>query len=450
MNKILAALTLCLALLNDCHALEPDDLITGAAIGSLGGAYAGLAEGSQSLFINPGGLAAIETDHIYSGLGVHYALPLSQYHFAYVHPLYAGIATAGGWQSIRYNLKATDRFYLSWSQQELLPWIPKSDHRFSWGLSFNAVNKVERTSLTENFKNKFGIGIDAGALLKFLRTNTQFGMSIIAADTINTDNSGPIFTLGAMQQWRPYSFLLDLRIRPNFTSLYPAAQKEIFHGLAIIRAGLGGIRIKKGALRLSQDGGFTIPKTLSLGFGANLSPLSVDMAIDLPYEGIQSLDGAAMVSVGYAFGGINYHEKFIGRAAGEAQRLSKEILTLEAKQKLVQKDLKDTEFNLKVLGEEIKAMEARRREDLAGTELRRAEAERRHEESTSKLKPAPKPQWPKRHRVSEGDTLRGVAGQYYGDPELWEIIYKANPAKIVRGLPKVGEILEIPNPEKGK
>ena len=65
-------------------------------------------------------------------------------------------------------------------------------------------------------------------------------------------------------------------------------------------------------------------------------------------------------------------------------------------------------------------------------------------------KPVPKavPTWPKKHRVSAGDTLRALATQYYGDPNLWQHLYQANPDKVERGLPQVGAELLIPAPPK--
>ena len=43
-----------------------------------------------------------------------------------------------------------------------------------------------------------------------------------------------------------------------------------------------------------------------------------------------------------------------------------------------------------------------------------------------------------------GDTLRGLAEKYYGDPNLWNKIYEANPEKMIRGIPKEGTELIIP------
>ncbi|MEK7288067.1 MAG: hypothetical protein AAB091_05865 [Elusimicrobiota bacterium] len=417
------------------HALEPDDLVAGARIGGLGGAYAGHAEGYQSLYVNPAGLANMNMEGISSGLGLYYALPVSNYHFAYVRPVYAGITAAGGWQGTKSSLKNTDRFYLSWSQQEILPWIPKNEHRFSWGMSFRAISQISREDIASNFNNKLGVGLDAGVLLGFPRSGTQFGMSVTGLDSGNLHPPGPFLNTGVLQRRGPYALMIDYRIRPDFSTFYPAAEIELYHGLASVRIGRGD---NLGALG-----------TVALGFGVDLSPLTVDMALDLPYEGFHRSEGAAMVSVGYAFGGKRFYEKFVGRAATEAQNLSKELLNLEGRKRLALKEVDDAEFNSNILRAEIRAMEARRREEIGTTELRRAEAERRKEESAPKPKPRPQPpEWPKHHRASEGDTLRGIAGQYYGDPELWEPIYKTNPAKIIRGLPKVGEVLEIPKPEK--
>jgi len=57
------------------------------------------------------------------------------------------------------------------------------------------------------------------------------------------------------------------------------------------------------------------------------------------------------------------------------------------------------------------------------------------------------PSWPKRHTVVAGDTLRALAAKYYGDPNLWETIYDANPDAVDRGLPLEGSVLTIPAPK---
>ena len=49
---------------------------------------------------------------------------------------------------------------------------------------------------------------------------------------------------------------------------------------------------------------------------------------------------------------------------------------------------------------------------------------------------------------ASGDPLRGLAQKYYGDPTLWETIFKANRDKVERGLPVEGTALLVPEPKR--
>ncbi|MBI4063092.1 MAG: hypothetical protein HY401_02205 [Elusimicrobia bacterium] len=416
-------------------ALEDEDIIAGGHIGGLGGSYAALADGHQSLHINPAGLARVQVPGIYSGFGHYYSLPLSNYHFGYARPLDGGVTAAGGWEGTRLKNKHLDRFNLSWSRQTLgFPGLITQDHRFFLGATFRALSLRKRTNPSAKFDGKAGAGLDAGGLLIVPEYKTQIGASLTGLDSANLDLKGPFLNLGVMKKFGILSLMVDWRTRSGFSTFFPAAEIELYQGLVQIRGGRGA--------RLGEL------KTVALGMGFNILPLIVDFGLHLPHEGLHRREGAVLVSIGYTFGGKRYYEMIVGRAATEAQNLTRDITGLEEQKRKTQKDLGDAEINLKVLRQEIRVMEQRRREDVAAEELRKAEAGRPKSEKTDdpdSRKP-PKPQWPKHHRVEAGDTLRKIAIQYYGDPELWELIYKTNSEKIARGLPTVGEVLTIPKP----
>ncbi|MBI2070439.1 MAG: hypothetical protein HYT79_07515 [Elusimicrobia bacterium] len=415
------------------HSLEFDDLIAGGRTGALGGASVALPDGYQAQFLNPAGLVNIEAPSVYWGYGHHYSLPIANYHFNYMRPLGTGVAPAGGWQGTRSATKQLDRFYLSWSQEERgFPGIPRGQHRFAWGVNVRTLSLRTRDAPEQSFKSKVGVGLDAGVLVAFTKSKTVLGASIIGLDSKNIDSDTPILSIGALKRFGPLALMTDFRARSGLNTFYPAVEFDLFHGLAQIRAGRGA---RLGLLR-----------TVALGFGFNLLPLTVDLGLHVPYQGLHRREGSLMLSLGWAFGGRRYYELFTGRAAESSQKLALDIETLEEKRHHTKKDLAETELDLKIIKEEIMALEKRRREELAWDELKKAQAERAEEEK----KPKPKlivEEWPKHHRVKEGDTLRQIATDYYGDPGFWELIYKSNPDKIIRGLPKVGATLVIPKPQ---
>ncbi|MEK7287418.1 MAG: hypothetical protein AAB091_02495, partial [Elusimicrobiota bacterium] len=57
---------------------------------------------------------------------------------------------------------------------------------------------------------------------------------------------------------------------------------------------------------------------------------------------------------------------------------------------------------------------------------------------------------PRIHRSRPGDTLKSIAKEYYGNPDLWPEIYRANEDRLGRGGDIVtDQILIIPPIEKG-
>ncbi|MBI4370049.1 MAG: LysM peptidoglycan-binding domain-containing protein [Elusimicrobia bacterium] len=421
---------------NCLRALTFDDLVAGAQAGGLGGSFVALAEGPQSLYVNPAGLSDLNIPHFYGGFGHYYSVPASNYHFSYLKPMYQGIVIGGGWQGSDSLVKKFDRFYLTWAEQSIFPGIPKEEQRFSWGMSLRALSLRERPGPNDSFDSAVGFGLDAGAKLEFPRSKTQFGASVIGIDSLMSKVQGPALNLGALQRFGAVSGMIDFRMRRELATFYPAVQVELFKGLGFLRAGRG---LRLGELR-----------TVSIGFGTAFSPVIIDTALVLPYEGFHRKEGAVMVSVGYALGGRHFYERFVGRAAVQAQELSQRIIALEQNRKKLAKENKDAETDLKVLREEIRALDERKRSDQterALEEARQEQAQKKAAEEEQALKPKPVAEWPKQHRVIAGDTLRRIAATFYGDPELWELIYKVNSEKIERGLPKIGEVLMIPKPE---
>lgn len=415
------------------HALEFEDIVAGARAGGLGWSYTALAEGYQTVFFNPGGLAFVENENVATGFGHYYTVPITSFHLNYLKPFYEGITGAAAWQSTRSSFKHLNRFSFSWSQMGKMPsWLGVQRQRFGWGMDLRILSLQKRTALADSFDSKLGMGVSMGALLDLPETKTKLGASLIGLDSANLDLKGPFMNLGVSQRYKFLNFLLDFRAREGLSTFYPGIEAGLYGDLLQIRAGRG--------IRLGEI------QTVAFGFGFNVLPLTVDVGFHVPTEGLHRREGAAMVSVAYAFGGPHFYQKFSGFAAEESQNLAREIDELEAKKRRARTEAAELDRDLRVLREEAKVLRSRVREEGTESELRRAESERKREEEERARRKPPEEQWPKYRKVKAGDTLRAIAIQAYGDPNLWELIYKANPDKIVRGLPKVGEVLTIPKP----
>lgn len=428
MKRILLALMICGS---GAHALELEDIVAGARVGGLGTSYSTVAGDYQSIYINPAGLSTLQSDGISAGIGHYYTLPASNYHLGYYRHIYEGITTAAAWQSTRSNLKQFDRFYFTWSQTSPSPWLPlvaDQKHSFSWGMSGRALSLQSRSTPGDNFKSKMGIGVDAGALIDLPETKSKIGGSIINLDSSNL-LKGPVVTLGVSHRIRWANFMLDFRKRKGLSTFYPAVETSMYGDLLNVRVGRG---MNLGKLN-----------TVALGAGFNLLPLTIDFAVHMSPEGFHRKEGASMITVSYAFGGPRFYQKFTGVAAEEAHNLAREIDSMEARQRRQKAEAAELDRDLRVMREESRVMREKMREDTAEAEIRKAASERQGEEQEKIRKDA---EWPKYRKVKPGDTLRAIAAQAYGDPNFWEVIYKANPDKIIRGLPKVGEVLTIPKP----
>lgn len=415
------------------HALDFEDILPSGRIAGLGGSHAALANDYQSLWINPAGLTSIETEGISAGFGHYYSFPVAVYHFSYARPIFEGISSASGWQSSRSATKRFDRFLFSWAQTAKVPWLETTPHRFSWGMSLRALSLQTRDTIFQSFKSKLGAGVDSGILLELPASKSRLGASLTALDSANLNLSGPFLTLGMAQRFRNLNVALDFRARKGLSTFYPGIEADFFGNLLTLRAGRG---IRLGAF-----------PTVAFGFGFNLLPLTVDVGFHLPPQGLYQREGAAILSVSYAFGGPRFYQRFVGIAAQEAQTLSKEIDTMETKKRKSQAERTDIERDLRVLREEVRVLQNRIREEAAGQDIREAGTQRKEREEKELAKPKPpQEEWPKYRKVQAGDTLRSIAAQAYGDPNLWELIYKSNPEKILRGLPRAGGVLKIPKP----
>ena len=241
----------------------------------------------------------------------------------------------------------------------------------------------------------------------------------------------------------------DFRVKGGLAEFYPGIEASFLQGLLRVRGGKG----------LNLDG----VSTVAFGLGMNFSPVMLDVAMSLPAAGIHRSAGGYQATFQYRFGAPSFAAQYLGRSAAEAESLRAEIDRLEERRKTLDVEAASAQTNKAAAEAQLRSLELRAREaqDQYRALLKRNdEVDYRAQDKAAALRPPPKPlvlpkpkpkpappAWPKSHRAAAGDTLRSLAGRYYGDPNLWEKIYEANRDKVQRGLPDEGAVLLIPSPK---
>lgn len=427
-------------------AVNFQDILPGARPNGMGTAYTAVADDAYAIFYNPAGLAGKAQAETGGSVGRRFETlgAISEGSFVYARPFpkVSGVTAGAGWFGLRQSGVADkDVIAFSWAQAQKLKFPPESDWRmpFKWGANFRII------SLRRPQGDKLAVGLDAGVLFESTG-GFKAGLSLLDLDT-SLGVPTPTWSLGLAYAYRKITFAGDLRKRGGLTVFYPGVEAGFLEDLLKVRFGKG--------LALGGD------PQVAFGLGFNYAPWRFDTSMSLPWEGVGRQGGAYQVSLSYRFGEAPYYSKYIGRASETAEILKREISDLEWKKRSLEQDLSFSQAGKSVLEEEVKSSQLRLEElqSRLKTLEREVQALERKKGAPSSLPPAPvieipkpkpaakpAPRWPMAHRVSSGDTLRSLAEKYYGDPTLWELIYKANPGKIDRGLPREGEELTIPEP----
>lgn len=446
MRKVLAALV-CVGIALPAGAVNFNDVLPGARAAGMGSAFAAVADDAHAPYYNPAGTA--NTPYLQAGgsLG-RYLSPvgtLSYLSMTYLRPYepintatvgasyYAGRQTNGG---------DKDVFLFNYAQEYRVPNVPLSKP-LKVGGNFKFVN-IDRGAAG----GKFGLGFDAGVLA---RTNMGLSLAAVLSD-LTTDVGVPRggLTLAGAYNWRRrLLFAGDLRVKGGHAEFYPGVEAIFHQGLLRLRAGKG----------VPLDG----IGTLALGLGVNFSPVILDIAMSLPFNGVHRRGGAYAATFNYRFGAPSFTGQFVGQAAGQAEALRAEIARLEDQLKTASQQARTADTEKNASEGELRVLEKRvseAQDEYRSLLKRNAEQDYRSAERAASLRPAPTPQrlpvarkvvppaWPKRYTVKSGDTLRSIAGTFYGDPNLWEHIYDANRDMVDRGLPIVGVELVIPSPRE--
>lgn len=430
-------------------AVAFNDVRPGARAMGMGSAFGAIADDPFGMYYNPAGSANTPYVQAAGSLG-RLESPVGQLTHAsaaYLRP-YEPIntATIGASYDLERQLNSgdMDTVMFNYAQEYKVPNAIPLSKPLKIGANFKFVNVDKGRGSGAGF----GMGFDAGAIAR-----TDMGLSVGAALTDLTTYTGVPrggLLLATAYTWQKrYTFAGDFRVKGGLAEFYPGVEASYLQGLLKLRAGRGQ----------SLDG----VSTVAFGLGVNFSPVVLDVAMSLPTASINRSGGGYQASFSYRFGAPGFAGSFVGAAAAEAERLRHEIDNLEDRKKTLEVETSNAETNKGAATGELRVLEKRATEaqdEYRALLKKNEEIDYRTAGKEASQQPASKPlvlpkarppvappSWPKRHQVAVGDTLRSLAAKYYGDPNLWEKIYDANPGAVDRGLPVEGAFLTIPSPK---
>jgi LysM repeat protein len=414
------------------NAVDMIYLYPGSRPNSIGTAFSSIADDAYTIFYNPAGLTSMKNVQIAGGLGRRFSplAPAGELSAVYIRPIpdkknqVAGIGYYGIRQS---SYGSRDLLIAGLGDSFVLKNLQKP---IAWGANFRII------SLRDAENSHFGIGFDGGVIF-----DSVYGLktAVVLSDMdFGLGKSLLTFTLGNSYRRKNTTFSADLRVRGGYSEFSPGIEHNFLNGLLQIRAG-------KGTPLNGTD-------YLNLGLGINTSPYFIDVSASIPWAGLNEKAGHYEFNVGYKFNAPSFNEKLIGDASTKAETLKTQIEDLRQQRARLETQIATYQVNKGILETELTTIQSRMRDmesRLKAIELDILNAEYRKGTPPPKKIAVPvEEKWPKEHRVEPEDTLRSIAAKYYGNPNLWELIYEANTNKIKRGLPIEGSILEIPAPKQ--
>jgi len=440
------------------------DLLPGARPMGMGMAYTAVAEGADAMFYNPAGTAQGDFPVLGGSFGRSPTAVgmLSMQSLAYARPLpvLPGATVGAGFFGVHQaNSGDKNEFLLHFSHALRLP-----QFYLSRPLKVGGNFKFEHVAKDAASGHRLTVGLDGGALLEVAKDLTA-GISVLDL-TPDVGVPQPSLNLGTAYRWhRRFLFSGDLRVRRNLTQFFPGVEAGFFQNLLKVRLGKG----------MPVDGA----GLLALGAGVNFSPVILDFAMTMPFQGIHRQAGGAQVSLQYRFGAPDFYGLYPGEASRESEDLKSKIIELDKQRQDLQAQVTAAATDKTSLDSQVEAEEARLSEIRSQLRQAEIELEKKNYEAGHPRPPAVEParaaepppgrpsspeparskrpkaaapkhvetsRFPVAHVVQAGDTLRKLSERYYGDPSQWESIYEANPDKIERGLPVEGTTLTIPKP----
>ena len=435
------------------HNAQADNLFNfrpGAGAMGMGMAYSSLANGPDGMFFNPAGTANTPYTQTNGSMGrldspvgpmsfdsLSYVRPYDPKNTATVGASYLGEQQTSG--------PGENMLLLNYAQDWSPQGVPLSNP-----LQVGANFKMMNVNKSPGAGGVFGLGMDAGVIA---RSNSGLRTSFTITNLTTEPGIPAALDLGSAYTWDHWLTLAgDIYQQQNLLEVYPGLEASFYQGLLKIRTGKG----------FQLNG---IPQW-AFGFGVDLSPVSLDAAWTFPTSSINRQGGGYEVTFNYQFGAPSFWGKFIGTAAQEAETLKEKIESLTEQQTQIQAKVQTIQANRDISQGELTVLESRvkelenqyhdlqKKKEELNYQIQKAELKNKllntpppGPEKIEKQKTPQKPQWPKKHKIEPGDTLRSLAEKYYKNADEWEVIYDANQDKIDRGLPEEGSEFTIPSPQ---
>lgn len=402
----------------------------GAKANSMGSAFSSIADTSYAVFYNPAGLTQLKNTELSSGMSRRLSENgnLGEVSISYGRPLpdTENSVFGFGYEAIRQaKVGEKDAFLFGYSDQFTLKYFQLP---IMWGGNFKII------SLRYPDKTHFGFGLDGGLIFS---SKDNFKTAFVLSDLdVGIGKSLVTFTIGNSWLYNNTLFAMDFKIRGGYSEFFPGIEHRLFNDLLRIRAGKG----------VNLEGN----NFMVLGLGFNLDPLVVDVSYSLPWEGLHEKAGLYEFNFTYKFEAPNFNEKLVEEASAKLAELNRKIDDLRKQKSDLEIQITKYQTNKSVLESDLTLIHTRMREmeeKVKQLEIEAIDAQFKKQNPPKKPVPVKKEEkWPKIHKVVTGDTLRSIAAKYYGNQNLWQLIYDANQDKVYRGLPKEGEILKIPAP----
>ena len=405
----------------------------GMRANSMGTAFSAVADDIYAIFYNPAGLNMIKDWEV--GFSLNRKLSdknLGEFTFSYIKPIpeYKNGVFGFGYDAIRQSTKGKmDNYLLSYSNEITMKY-------FQMPILYGG--NVRITSIRYPYKSHIGIGFDAGVMLRSIE-NYRFSL-VLSKFMLGLGERITTLTIGTSYNYKQTLFSAELRSSGRYAEILYGIESKFNNDLLRIRAGKG----------VNLDG----KDFLMIGAGMNFDPIIIDVGFSYPYKGLHINAGNYGFSLTYKFTGPTYQERMYSEASQRTKELELKTSALKEELKILEREVKNYQSQKNLLETDLTMLNTKLVE--IKQEIKRKEMELIDLEYTKEKPKKVEPQkemikeekWPKLHRVEKGETLRSISLKYYGTPTLWKIIYEENQDKIIKGMPKEGEILRIPPPTR--